>query len=63
MTGYTVHTGTSKKFVAGFDRVFGGSTDSAVAKLKQSSERAEGSPGDSKKQSKAKSTKAGKSKK
>jgi hypothetical protein len=24
MTGYTVHTGTSKKFVEGWDRVFGG---------------------------------------
>jgi hypothetical protein len=22
MTGYTVHTGTSKKFVSGWDRVF-----------------------------------------
>ena len=24
MTGYTVHTGTSKKFVSGWDRVFEG---------------------------------------
>ncbi len=24
MTGYTVHTGTSKQFVSGWDRVFGG---------------------------------------
>ena len=23
MTGYTVHTGTSKQFVSGWDRVFG----------------------------------------
>ena len=23
MTGYTVHTGTSKKFISGWDRVFG----------------------------------------
>lgn len=23
MTGYTVHTGATKKFVAGWDRVFG----------------------------------------
>lgn len=23
MTGYTVHTGASKKFVSGWDRVFG----------------------------------------
>ncbi len=32
MTGYTVHTGTSKKFVSGWDRVFGESTDDAKAK-------------------------------
>lgn len=25
MTGYTVHTGTSKKFVNGWDRIFVGS--------------------------------------
>ena len=24
MTGYTVHTGASKKFVAGWDNIFGG---------------------------------------
>ncbi len=28
MTGYTVHTGTSKKFVSGWDRVFSGKTSS-----------------------------------
>jgi hypothetical protein len=28
MTGYTVHTGASKKFVAGWDRVFAGSNSS-----------------------------------
>ena len=27
MTGYTVHTGTSKKFVAGWDRIFSGKQD------------------------------------
>ena len=27
MTGYTVHTGTSKKFVSGWDRVFGDDKD------------------------------------
>lgn len=27
MTGYTVHTGTSKKFVSGWDRVFSKSND------------------------------------
>jgi len=26
MTGYTVHTGASKKFVSGWDRVFGKAT-------------------------------------
>ncbi len=25
MTGYTVHTGTSKKFASGWDSIFGGS--------------------------------------
>lgn len=28
MTGYTVHTGTSKKFVSGWDKVFGGGSES-----------------------------------
>lgn len=27
MTGYTVHTGTSKKFVSGWDRIFENKTD------------------------------------
>jgi len=27
MTGYTVHTGTSKKFVSGWDRVFAARTE------------------------------------
>jgi len=27
MTGYTVHTGTSKKFVSGWDRIFEKKTD------------------------------------
>jgi hypothetical protein len=26
MTGYTVHTGTTKKFASGWDRVFGKAT-------------------------------------
>jgi len=29
MTGYTVHTGASKKFVTGWDRVFGKATKKA----------------------------------
>jgi hypothetical protein len=28
MTGYTVHTGTSKKFVSGWDRVFSSKAES-----------------------------------
>jgi hypothetical protein len=35
MTGYTVHTGASKKFVAGWDRIFKGAK--AGGKTKQSS--------------------------
>lgn len=31
MTGYTVHTGASKKFVSGWDKVFGGSTETATS--------------------------------
>ncbi|MEI6538296.1 MAG: hypothetical protein WCO86_02045 [Planctomycetota bacterium] len=27
MTGYTVHTGTSKKFISGWDRVFSSKAD------------------------------------
>ena len=32
MTGYTVHTGTSKKFVSGWDHIFSG--DDAPAETK-----------------------------
>ena len=32
MTGYTVHTGASKKFVTGWDRVFGNDSGSGPAK-------------------------------
>jgi len=31
MTGYTVHTGTSKKFISGWDRVFSGKTEGKKA--------------------------------
>jgi hypothetical protein len=39
MTGYTVHTGASKKFVSGWDKVFGSapaekSTGKSAAKAK-----------------------------
>ena len=37
MTGYTVHTGASKKFVAGWDSIFAGDNDKkAVGKKKKS---------------------------
>ena len=37
MTGYTVHTGASKKFVAGWDNIFGDkpSADEADSKKKK----------------------------
>ncbi len=31
MTGYTVHTGTSKKFVEGWDSIFGSQNDKKKA--------------------------------
>lgn len=31
MTGYTVHTGASQKFVSGWDRVFGKATKKTAA--------------------------------
>ena len=36
MTGYTVHTGTSKKFVSGWDRVFSGQPAENKAEAKKS---------------------------
>ncbi len=38
MTGYTVHTGTSKKFVSGWDKVFG---DTPKEKSKSKASRKE----------------------
>lgn len=38
MTGYTVHTGASKKFVSGWDRIF--SDGSGEAKKKKKSKKA-----------------------
>jgi hypothetical protein len=32
MTGYTVHTGTSKKFVSGWDHIFSGGDAAAETK-------------------------------
>ncbi|MEO1979362.1 MAG: hypothetical protein ABGZ23_10985 [Fuerstiella sp.] len=34
MTGYTVHTGTSKKFISGWDRVFSGADAATETKGK-----------------------------
>lgn len=34
MTGYTVHTGASKKFVSGWDRVFGTSSSNEKSSAK-----------------------------
>lgn len=42
MTGYTVHTGASKKFVSGWDRVFGDSTDKSAAEAKGSGKKTKG---------------------
>lgn len=53
MTGYTVHTGTSKKFVNGWDRVFSGEADGSAG----GSAKAAKSKGTKKK---SKSTKKGK---
>lgn len=35
MTGYTVHTGASKKFVNGWDRIFSGEAEPKPAQAKQ----------------------------
>lgn len=45
MTGYTVHTGTSKKFISGWDKVFGNgqaekSDGKSTAKAKSTSGKA-----------------------
>lgn len=54
MTGYTVHTGASKKFVSGWDKVFG----NAPAEKKTSGK----STAKAKAKSKAATTKKGKKK-
>ena len=35
MTGYTVHTGASKKFVSGWDRVFSATAETQIANVKK----------------------------
>jgi hypothetical protein len=42
MTGYTVHTGASKKFVSGWDRVFGDDTNKSASKAKSSGKKTKG---------------------
>lgn len=52
MTGYTVHTGSSKKFASGWERVFGGSgSGSAKQSVKPAAKKknASGKPGKGKK--------------
>lgn len=46
MTGYTVHTGASKKFVSGWDRVFGETDSKPAAKKdkKKSGEKSKKTP-------------------
>jgi hypothetical protein len=39
MTGYTVHTGASKKFVSGWDRVFGAESYDKSAKKKKKKQK------------------------
>jgi hypothetical protein len=52
MTGYTVHTGASKKFVSGWDRIFGDSTSGkAASEATQKKPRAKKASGKKKKKS------------
>lgn len=42
MTGYTVHTGTSKKFAAGWDQIFSASKPASKGKSKKKVTKAAG---------------------
>lgn len=44
MTGYTVHTGTSKKFSSGWDRIFGDSEPKTAKGKKQGKKSDEKAP-------------------
>jgi hypothetical protein len=55
MTGYTVHTGASKKFVSGWDRIF--SDDDAAEKPAEKTKKTEKSKTKSEKKSVKKKTK------
>ncbi len=39
MTGYTVHTGASKKFVSGWDSIFGDDTKKTAGSKKKKTEK------------------------
>jgi hypothetical protein len=54
MTGYTVHTGASKKFVAGWDHIF---TDGKSAKKKAAKKKTAAKPASKKKAAKKKAAK------
>lgn len=49
MTGYTVHTGTSKKFTEGWDQIFGSDKKKPSAKKKKATTDAKSSRARSKK--------------
>ena len=71
MTGYTVHTGTSKKFASGWDQIFGDepeksggkSTKKKSAKKKSTAKKTAAKAGAKKKPAVRKKKAAGKSKK
>lgn len=44
MTGYTVHTGASEDFVAGWDRIFGGDSDEPAKKKAKSKAKKKAKP-------------------
>ncbi len=52
MTGYTVHTGASKKFVSGWDRIFADSdSEKGASASRQKKSKAKKSGGKKKKKS------------
>ena len=68
MTGYTVHTGASKKFVAGWDNIFGGgktndSGDVSKPAAKSARAKKEVARGDANADLKSQKKKAGKASK
>ncbi len=54
MTGYTVHTGTSKKFVSGWDNIFSGDDSPAKTKAPKGKGKAKRKTKAAKKSKKAK---------